>query len=49
VLTLLLPQTSEAHGRAQLQRFCLLAAGDVKGLTKTGFGVVLVRDDLPSQ
>jgi hypothetical protein len=30
-LALLLPEAAEAHGRPQLQRFRLLAAGDVQG------------------
>src|SRR5215813_2566333 len=34
---LLLPEATEAHGGPQLQRFRLLAAGDVEGVVKPGF------------
>ena len=36
-LALLLPQATEAHGGAQLQRFGLLAVGDVQGPLQPGF------------
>ena len=36
-LALLLPETAQAHGGAQLQRFRLLAAGDVQGPLQPGF------------
>jgi hypothetical protein len=37
-LALLLPQTSETHGRTQFERFGLLLLCNVNGLLKTGFG-----------
>ena len=36
-LALLLPQPAQAHGRPQLQRLGLLAAGHVESLLETGF------------
>src|SRR5262245_16837806 len=44
--TLLLPEATEAHGGAQLQRLRFLAAGDVKGLLKTRLGVVRLSTPL---
>src|SRR5262245_7686503 len=38
-LALLLPEPTKAHRCPQLQRFGLLAAGDVEGLLKTGFSL----------
>ena len=48
-LTLALPQAAEAHRGPQLQRFRLLAAGDVQGLAKTGFRLSLVCVSLLQQ
>jgi hypothetical protein len=45
-LALLLPEAGQTGGRAQLQGFGLLAAGDVQGLAQTGLGLRLVRDGL---
>ena len=38
-LTLLLPEPAQAHGRAQLQCFGALTAGDLDGLLHILFGV----------
>src|SRR5712691_8956848 len=38
-LTLLLPQTDQAHGGSQLPGFGLLAAGNGEGLLEAGFGL----------
>ena len=46
---LLLPQAREAHGSAQLQRFRLLAAGDVQGPLEAGFRLLLRRPRLPQE
>src|SRR5215510_6001297 len=46
-LSLLLPESTQAHGRAQLQRFRLLAAGHGQGLLKTGLSLMFVWDGLP--
>src|SRR5262245_34691435 len=45
-LALLLPQASEAHGGPQLERFCILAAGDVQGPPQPGFRLRLWRPPL---
>ena len=42
-LALVLPQAAEAHGGAEFQRFCLLAASEVAGLRKTRFGLARLR------
>src|SRR5215472_5297252 len=42
-LALLLPQPTQAHGRAQLQRLHLLATSGIEGLVKTGFGLLHLR------
>ena len=39
-LALVLPQAAQTHRRPQLQRFRLLAAGNVEGLLKTGFRLI---------
>jgi hypothetical protein len=36
-LALVLPQAAEAHSGAEFQRFCLLATGEVAGVTETRF------------
>src|SRR5712692_509750 len=36
-LALVLPQPRQAHGGAQLQRVCLLAASSIEGLMEVGF------------
>src|SRR6266571_7950261 len=41
-LALALPQATQAHGRSQFPRLGLLAAGNVEGLMKTGFGFSVV-------
>jgi hypothetical protein len=46
-LALLLPQAAQACCGAQLQRFRLLATGDVQGLVKAGFGLQRLLDGLP--
>src|SRR5947208_2206050 len=46
-LALLLPQATQAHRHPQLQRLGLLAASDVKGLTKAGFSLWFGRPSLP--
>src|SRR5712692_5001953 len=48
-LAVLLPQATQAHGRAQLPGFGLLAAGNGQGLQETGFGLGRIRDGLPQQ
>src|SRR6266511_2888831 len=48
-LALSLPQPTEAHCSPQLQRLRLLAVGDVEGLMKIGFRLMLVRTTLPQQ
>src|SRR5437879_228898 len=45
LLTLLLPQTTQAHHRPQLQRLCALPAGNVEGLEKTRFGLLETMND----
>src|SRR6516162_983371 len=47
LLALLLPQATEAHGGPQLQRFGLLAAGNIEGLLEAGFRLCLWRLRLP--
>ena len=46
---LVLPQPGKAHGRPQLQRLCLLAAGNSEGLLETRLRLVCIRDSLPQQ
>src|SRR5262249_4308021 len=41
-LALVLPQPRQAHGRAQLQGFGLLVAGNSKGFVKTSFSLNLI-------
>src|SRR4029453_2048365 len=48
-LALLLPEATEAHGGPQLQRFGLLAAGDVQGPLQPGFCLRLWRPRLPQE
>ena len=48
-LALLLPQTSEAHGRSQLPRLGLLATGHSEGLLEAGFRLLLVMRSLFQQ
>ena len=49
-LALALPETTEAHGGPQLQRFRLLVAGDVEGLVKTGLRLsILLRGEREQQ
>ena len=48
-LALALPQARATRRCPQLQRFGLLAAGDVQGLLETGVRLLLVRDGLPQQ
>jgi hypothetical protein len=40
-LALLLPQAAQTHRGPQLQRFGLLVASNVEGLTKTGLRICL--------
>jgi hypothetical protein len=49
LLALLLPQATEAHGGPQLQRFLLLAAGDVQGALQPGFYLRLRCPHLPQE
>ncbi len=48
-LALVLPQPGKAHGRPQLQRLCLLVAGNSEGLLETRLRLVCIRDNLPQQ
>ena len=48
-LGLLLPQPGEASSGPQLQRFCLLTAGDVQGLLQPGFRLLLLCRRLPQE
>src|SRR5262245_42578227 len=49
LLVLLLPETTEAHCGPQLQRFCLLATGDVQSRLQPGFRLRLRRPRLPQE
>src|SRR5256886_14633513 len=48
-LALLLPEATEPHGGAQLQRFRPLTAGDVQGSLQPGFRLRLRRPRLPQE
>ena len=49
LLALLLPEATEAHGGPQLQRFRLLAAGDIQSPLQPGFRLRLRRPRLPQE
>src|SRR5262245_4526395 len=49
MLALSLPESAEAHGGAQLQRFRLLATGDIQGPPQPGFRLRLWRPRLPQE
>jgi hypothetical protein len=49
VLALLLPQSRQAHGGPQFQRFRLLAAGHVQGTLQPGFRLRLRYSRLPQE
>ena len=49
LLALLLPEATEAHGGPQLQRFRLLAVGDVQGPLQPGFCLRLRCPRLPQE
>ena len=44
---LLLPEPTQTHGSPQLQRFRLLAAGDVQGALQPGFRLLLQQTGTP--